>query len=492
MNFLLIRSCIDVDQMQRSKVVLIGAGGSVGLACNLARSGVRVFHIYDFDIVTEENIPRQGHSFTAIGTKKTESLATEILRINPDSIVRCYNRDVTTMTDDEQAAVFSSAHLLIDAADSFKAQSFGNEIALKFKVPAIWIGLYAGGGAGEIIFWDRDILPCYRCLCAKRNFAQEQAVAERRSLDPSSQGCTINDITLVDAIAGGIATGLLTRGADNRLGRLIYQLNGRNFIQVQLESPRLPDQVLHCSQQSTVNAVVRNASRAMQLALIQLPDAPDFRRAASFAVQDHGVPAAFRQRQYRRFRSMMVSRFASLLQSGISAEELMPGLTQLVSALGMAAFEADYVRVDAQSHIIPQTPPRPDLTGSFETHSLPIVVQSKRSIVFKISTAEKLGKSKGAESLTNKGATQWKRTIASMDATITRSTTRRSRMERSRFSFRRTRQICMVVLSTRAIFTRPVKSVLRIDMSQERWIRRGQLEYCGWNPTVNLCGMTCF
>ena len=125
-------------------------------------------------------------------------------------------------------------------------------------------------------------------------------------------------------------------------------------------APRLPDQVLRRSRQPAVSAAVRNASRAMQLALIQLPDALDFRRAASFAVQAHGVPAVFRQRQYRRFRPVMVSRFASLVQSGVNAEELMPGLTQLVSALGMAPFEADYIRADAQSQIIPRTPPRPD------------------------------------------------------------------------------------------------------------------------------------
>lgn len=128
----------------------------------------------------------------------------------------------------------------------------------------------------------------------------------------------------------------------------------------QHRAPRLPDQVLRRSPQPAVSAAVRNASRAMQLALIQLPDAPDFRRAASFAVQAQAVPAVFRQRQYRRFRPVMVSRFASLMESSVRAEELMPGLTQLVSALGMAPFEADYIRTDAQSQIIPQIPPRPD------------------------------------------------------------------------------------------------------------------------------------
>jgi hypothetical protein len=86
-----------------------------------------------------------------------------------------------------------------------------------------------------VVFWDRDVLPCYRCLCAKRYAAHEQAASEGRSLDPSSHGCAIFDITHLDAVAGEIAVGLLTRGANNRLGRLIDQLNGRNFLQLQFD-----------------------------------------------------------------------------------------------------------------------------------------------------------------------------------------------------------------------------------------------------------------
>jgi molybdopterin/thiamine biosynthesis adenylyltransferase len=235
MNFSRIADCIDVDRMQRSKVALIGAGGAVGLACNLVRSGLGFIDAYDFDVVSEENIPRQAHSAVAMGMLKTEALAAEAERINPAVSVRCSNRDVTTMTDDELLAEFRDVNLLINATDSFQAHAFGNQIALRFNIPSLWIGLYPGGVGGEVVFWDRDILPCYRCLCSKRYAAHEQAAAAGHSLDPSSHGCTIFDITHLDAVAGEIAVGLLTRGADNRLGRLIEQLNGRNFVQLQFD-----------------------------------------------------------------------------------------------------------------------------------------------------------------------------------------------------------------------------------------------------------------
>lgn len=235
MNFSRIADCIDVDRMQKSKAALIGAGGAVGLACNLVRSGLGSLDVYDFDVVTEENIPRQAHSSVAMGMLKTEALAAEVHRINPDVTVRCFNRDVTTMMDDELADAVADTDLLINATDSFQAHAFGNQIALRFNIPSLWIGLYPGGVAGEVVFWDRDILPCYRCLVPKRYTAHKRAAAEGHSLDPSSHGCTIFDITHLDAVAGEIAVGLLTRGADNRLGRLIDQLNGRNFLQLQLD-----------------------------------------------------------------------------------------------------------------------------------------------------------------------------------------------------------------------------------------------------------------
>ena len=95
-------------------------------------------------------------------------------------------------------------------------------------------------------------------------------------------------------------------------------------------------------------AKTQQAARLMQLAIIQLGQSPDFRRAATFAKHAKAVPLAFRVRQFRRLRPLMVEHFATRLRHGTSAEELMPGLTELVTALGMADYEADYIRMEAE------------------------------------------------------------------------------------------------------------------------------------------------
>lgn len=124
--------------------------------------------------------------------------------------------------------------------------------------------------------------------------------------------------------------------------------------------PRPLDQSLQRPPQPTYSPAVRKQYRELQVALMQARDAPDFRRAASYAAQAREVPVAFRQQQYRRFRPLLVARFTERLQSGVGTDALLPGLHQLVAALGFAEFEADYVRLEAESQIRRHEPARRD------------------------------------------------------------------------------------------------------------------------------------
>ncbi len=231
-----IAGVIDVETTAAACVSIFGAGASAGLVGNFARCGVRRFKLFEFDLVSPANIPRQHHDATDIGRPKGQALADAIHRINPNALVEVIEGNYMELPDAVLAAHVTESDLLVFATDRFAAQARGNELALKFGVPSLWVGLYAGGAAGEIVFWRPGIDACFRCLCASRYKAQETAEKELRSLDPASDGCTIFDVAMLDAIAGKVGIGLLTQGSDNRFGRLIDGLGARNFIQVQLDS----------------------------------------------------------------------------------------------------------------------------------------------------------------------------------------------------------------------------------------------------------------
>ncbi|MEZ6055491.1 MAG: ThiF family adenylyltransferase [Planctomycetaceae bacterium] len=234
MDFSRISNSIDVDALQSKQVTIFGTGGSVGLIGDLTRCGVKRWLLIDPDRIGAENMARQGHNAGDVGQYKVSAVKAMILGINPSAEVHCLTLDLTTMPEEEAALLVGGTDLFIAATDSFRAQALVNRLALIEDVPAVFIGIYAGGLGAEVVWTDPvHQLPCFRCLCSNRYAAQQQAVQRPGvSLDPSSQGADIFSVRIPDAIAGQIVVGLLTRGADNRYGRLMEHLGDRQFLQV--------------------------------------------------------------------------------------------------------------------------------------------------------------------------------------------------------------------------------------------------------------------
>jgi hypothetical protein len=97
--------------------------------------------------------------------------------------------------------------------------------------------------------------------------------------------------------------------------------------------------------------LLRESNRQMQTALLQLEQAPDFYRAASFAAHAAEIPLAFRQQQFNRFRPRMLAQVVAQLRNGVDGGTLRDSLEKLVTHLGMASFEADYIWQEAQRQL---------------------------------------------------------------------------------------------------------------------------------------------
>jgi hypothetical protein len=228
MDFNRISSSIDVEKMQNSHATIIGS--PVRLLCDFVRSGLGAGTMVDFDRISGSNPARQDFYSTDVARLKGEAVAEELRKINPEFAFEFYPRDYCTISREQHDQLFGQTDLLVLAPDFFPANARGNLEALRLGKPALFIGLYAGGRAGEMIFVLPGETACYRCICGSRYDA-----FARGGASVSSAGGTIFDLHLVDAIAGQIAAGLLTRGADNRIGQLIDKLGNRNLLQVKMD-----------------------------------------------------------------------------------------------------------------------------------------------------------------------------------------------------------------------------------------------------------------
>ncbi len=229
MNFDRIRSTIDVDVMQQSHVTIVGGG--YGLACDLVRCGVGSVCMIDFDTIDHTNPARQDFYSTDQGRYKVEATAKILRQINPEVDVNYLTKDFCKLSQGELDEILGSTDLLIMATDFFPAQAKGNFEAVRLGKPAVFIGLYRSGRAAEIVYYVPGVTPaCYRCVCSARYIAFQNA-----QTSISSDGGTIFDLRLADAIAGQIAVGILTHGAENRMGQLISKLGNRNLLQVKID-----------------------------------------------------------------------------------------------------------------------------------------------------------------------------------------------------------------------------------------------------------------
>lgn len=235
MNFDRIRPTIDVDRLQQSHATIVG--GAYGLTQDLVRCGLGSLTYVDFDSIDASNPARQDFNMSDVGRHKAEALAATLRHINPEVEVNYLIRDFCDIARDEFDVQFGHTDLFIFATDFFPAQARGNLETIRLRKPAVWIGLYRGGRAGEIIYWMPGVTPaCYRCVCSSRYRAfAAQAQSPGNETHVPSTGGTILDLHLVDAVAGQLAVGLLTAGADNRMGRLISGLGNRNLLQTKID-----------------------------------------------------------------------------------------------------------------------------------------------------------------------------------------------------------------------------------------------------------------
>ena len=209
-DFSRIKDAVDLRLVQNTHIVGVGAGGSFCLFDALVRSGIGQLTVLDFDHVEATNLVRQGYDGAAIGRPKVEALGEHLFRINSGTKFTGITKNFLDMDEDELDAVFGPADVLLFMTDSFKAQAFGNKLALRYQKPAIWAGYYERSQCAEIVFSVPGTTPgCFRCAVSDRYVKQ----AEQPGGIAISSNCNMMmHSMLVDSLVGLLTMAILHNG----------------------------------------------------------------------------------------------------------------------------------------------------------------------------------------------------------------------------------------------------------------------------------------
>ena len=146
MNFEKIKSIL------KTKTVGIAGAGGLGSNCAvaLARVGIGKLVIADFDKIEKSNLNRQYYFFDQIGKAKTQSLKTNILKIDPDIIVVAH---IVELNEDNIPKIFNDCDIIVEAFDKSEMKEILLRAVTKYcpdKYLIMGIGM-AGWGKNNII-----------------------------------------------------------------------------------------------------------------------------------------------------------------------------------------------------------------------------------------------------------------------------------------------------------------------------------------------------
>ena len=211
----------------KKRILVVGTGAGSIMCINLARQMPGKLTLVDFDEVELHNLCRTSFGYTDIGRKKVEALKDRISDANPFVKVECIEDDITTLEEEKLNIIFD-VDLIIAGTDSVEAQRFINEKAIQYQVPAIFIGIHAGGRGGRVIFVEPG-QACYRCIAPERY----EDNTEEFNLNGETGG--LASCQLIDNLALDVIISYLEEGEPSEYGNKWNSMYNRcNEILIQL------------------------------------------------------------------------------------------------------------------------------------------------------------------------------------------------------------------------------------------------------------------
>ncbi len=156
----------EMDILRNVHVLIFGCGtGGSKAAVEFARAGVGKMTLCDPDKFEFANVSRHEGDLLDVGKPKTQLVAERIYKINPSIQIETYSENIFESPLNQVEELFRGKDLVVAATDETSVQLQINEVAYRFKIPAVFGGCYEEARGGEVLFvLPEKKQPCLACL----------------------------------------------------------------------------------------------------------------------------------------------------------------------------------------------------------------------------------------------------------------------------------------------------------------------------------------
>ena len=146
-----------------SKVLIVGVGGlGCPIADLLARAGIGLIGVIDFDKVSLSNIHRQTlYTTKDIGKFKVNVIKKKLNLINKEVKVKIYNKKAD---DKNLKKIIKKYDIVVDGSDNFKTKFLLNKYSLEFKKKLIVGAISKFDGHIFSFNFNKKKMPCLKCF----------------------------------------------------------------------------------------------------------------------------------------------------------------------------------------------------------------------------------------------------------------------------------------------------------------------------------------
>lgn len=172
--------------LAEARVGVAGLGGlGSHIAVMLARSGVGMLHLVDFDRVDESNLNRQHYFREHLGCRKTDALAEQLLRIDPQLELAL---DCVRVDAGNAAVLFAGERVVCEAFDDAACKAeLVNALLTGTEATVVAGNGMAGAGPAEAVVTRRASRRLYVCGDGATDVADAALYAPRVALCASQQ-----------------------------------------------------------------------------------------------------------------------------------------------------------------------------------------------------------------------------------------------------------------------------------------------------------------